>query len=135
MPVARGRQITHAWGGAVDRSVDGLPLFGRLPGRVRVVYGIGFSGNGVAPCLLGGRILAASALGIEDEWSSCGLNRGVPAAFPPEPVRYLGALAVRRAVKRKEEREDRDAPVGPVTRRVAALAPSGFFKVTPEGER
>lgn len=135
VPVARGRRITHAWGGAVDRSVDGLPFFGRLPGRVTTVYGAGFSGNGVVPCLLAGRILAASALGAEDEWSSCGLNRGVPSAFPPEPVRYLGGLVVRRAVKRKEEREDRDAPVDPLTRRVAALAPSGFFKVTPEQER
>lgn len=120
--------ITHAWGGAVDRSSDGLPFFGRLPGRVPVVYGVGMSGNGVAPSVLAGRILASLALGADDRWSRCGLVAGVPGRFPPEPLRFLGGRLVRAAVQRKETREDDGLPVDWVTRRLAALAPSGFFK-------
>lgn len=129
VPFAREARLTHAWGGPIDRTTDGLPFFGRLPGRARVVYGAGFSGNGVAPSLTAGKILASSALGRDDEWSGCGLNRGVPSRFPPEPVRFLGGLVVREAVRRKETREDDSRSVDPVTRAVARLAPAGFFRV------
>jgi hypothetical protein len=133
VPATVGVPVTHAWGGAVDRSHDGLPFFGSLRARARVVYGAGFSGNGVAPSLIGGRILASMALGLEDEWSGCGLARGIPAArFPPEPIRFLGGSLVKGAVTRKEVREDRDQTVDPLTRRLAALAPSGFFKAARE---
>jgi putative aminophosphonate oxidoreductase len=129
VPFARGVPLTHSWGGPIDRTTDGLPFFGRLPGRARIVYGVGFSGNGCAPCLTAGKILASSALGLDDEWSGCGLNRGVPGRFPPEPVRYVGGLLVREAVRRKETREDDAKSVDPLTRRLAALAPAGFFRV------
>jgi len=129
VPFAQGAEVTHAWGGPIDRTVDGAPIFGRLPGAVPVVYGVGYSGNGVAPCLTAGKILASSALGRDDEWSGCGLNRGVVGRFPPEPIRYVGGFVVRAAVRRKESREDEGRTVDAVTRRVAALAPQGFFRV------
>ena len=129
VPFAEGVEVTHAWGGPIDRTADGAPIFGRLPGAVPIVYAVGYSGNGVAPSLTAGKILASSALGRDDEWSGCGLNRGVAGKFPPEPVRYLGGFVVRGAVKRKESREDDGRSVDPVTRRVAALAPQGFFRV------
>ena len=129
VPFAAGADVTHAWGGPIDRTVDGLPVFGRLPGTVPIVYGVGYSGNGVAPSLTAGKILASSALGRDDEWSGCGLNRGVSGRFPPEPARYLGAFVVRAAVRRKEGREDDGRGVDPLTRKVARLAPQGFFRV------
>jgi glycine/D-amino acid oxidase-like deaminating enzyme len=129
VPVAEGVPVTNAWGGPIDRTTDGLPFAGRLPGRVPIVYGTGYSGNGVAPSLTFAKILASSALGLADEWSGAGLNRGVPARFPPEPVRFLGGLVVREAVRRKEGREDRGLTCDPVTGAVAGLAPQGFFRV------
>lgn len=135
VPAAREAKITHAWGGAVDRSHDGLPFFGRLPGAVPTVYGVGLSGNGVAPSLLAGRILASLALERRDEWSECGLADGIPSRFPAEPIRFVGGLLVREAVRRKEEREDQGLPVNGVVRRLAGFAPSGYFKVTKDGER
>jgi putative aminophosphonate oxidoreductase len=129
VPASEGVEITNAWGGPIDRTTDGLPFAGRLPGRVPVVYGTGYSGNGVAPSLTFGKILASSALGRSDEWSEAGLNRGIPARFPPEPVRFLGGLVVREAVRRKEGREDRGLTCDPVTGAVAGLAPQGFFRV------
>ena len=106
VPYAEGVDVTHAWGGPIDRTTDGAPIFGRLPGRVPIVYAVGYSGNGVAPSLTAAKILASSALGRDDEWSGCGLNRGVTGKFPPEPIRYFGGFVVRAAVKRKETRED-----------------------------
>jgi glycine/D-amino acid oxidase-like deaminating enzyme len=129
VPFARGVEVTHAWGGPIDRTADGAPVCGRLPGSVPIVYCVGYSGNGVAPSLTTGKILASSALGRDDEWSGCGLNRGVAGKFPPEPVRYLGGFVVRSAVKRKERREDDGRSVDALTRRVATLAPQGLFRV------
>ena len=45
----RASEVTHSWGGPIDRTVDGAPIFGSLPGRVPIVYAVGYSGNGVAP--------------------------------------------------------------------------------------
>jgi putative aminophosphonate oxidoreductase len=129
VPAAEGVEVANAWGGPIDRTTDGLPFAGRLPGKVPIVYGTGYSGNGVAPSLTFAKILASSALGRSDEWSEAALNRGVPARFPPEPVRFLGGLVVRQAVRRKETREDRGLTCDPVTGAVAGLAPQGFFRV------
>jgi len=129
VPTAEGVPVTNAWGGPIDRTTDGLPFAGRLPGHVPIVYGTGYSGNGVAPSLTFAKILASSALGLADEWSGAGLNRGVPSRFPPEPARFLGGLVVRAAVRRKEGREDRGLTCDPVTGAVAGLAPQGFFRV------
>jgi glycine/D-amino acid oxidase-like deaminating enzyme len=135
VPAAREAKITHSWGGAVDRSHDGLPFFGRLKGGVPIVYGVGLSGNGVAPSVIAGRILASLALERRDEWSQCGLADGIPSRFPAEPVRFVGGLLVREAVRHKEGREDDGLRVNGVVRRLAAFAPSGFFKVTDEDRR
>lgn len=130
VPFAQGVPVTHSWGGPIDRTADGLPFFGALPGRRRIVYGVGYSGNGVAPSVTAAKILASSVLERDDEWSGSGLNQGVPGRFPPEPIRYLGGFVVRAAVRRKESREDDDRPVDGLTRRVAGLAPQGFFRVS-----
>ena len=123
-------RVTHAWGGPIDRSETGIPFFGRLKGRPDVFYGLGFSGNGVGPCVLGGRILASLALGSDDRYSHNGLTKGPKSLFPPEPVRFLGGLLVREAVRRKESLEDEGRQAGPLVRAVAAFAPAGLFKVS-----
>ncbi len=130
VPAAQGVPVTRAWGGPIDRTPDGLPFCGRLPGPRRIVYGAGYSGNGVAPSLTLAKILASSALGRDDEWAGAGINRGVRVRFPPEPARFVGGLVVRGAVRRKEGREDRGRRVDPVTRALAGLAPQGFFRVS-----
>ena len=129
VPAARGTPVTNAWGGPIDRTPDGLPFCGRLPGPRRIVYAAGYSGNGVAPSLTLAKMLASSALGLDDEWAGSGLNRGVRVRFPPEPIRYVGGLVVRDAVRRKEKREDYGRRVDPVTKKIAGLAPAGFFRV------
>jgi glycine/D-amino acid oxidase-like deaminating enzyme len=122
-------EITHAWGGPVDRTPTGLPCFGRSPGHERLFYGIGFSGNGVAPTVTGGRILASLVLDGDDRWASCALARGPAELFPPEPARYLGGLVVREAVRRKERHEDAGREPSRLLAALAGLAPAGYFKV------
>jgi glycine/D-amino acid oxidase-like deaminating enzyme len=115
-----------SWCGPIDRTRSGLPLFGRLPGCPDVLYGYGFSGNGVATTPLAGRILASLALDSRDEWSGCGLVRPVEAWMPPEPIKYVGALMVRHAVRRKDALAYEGREPGPLLRRLAALAPGGI---------
>jgi glycine/D-amino acid oxidase-like deaminating enzyme len=98
-------RLTDAWGGPIDISADHLPSFGTLPGG-RVHYGFGYSGNGVAPSHLGGRILAALALGSDEPITRLAVVNSPVRRFPPEPLRYLGACLVRAAVLSREDREE-----------------------------
>ena len=124
--------VPLSWTGPIDRSRTGLPFFGRLGGDSEIVYGVGYSGNGVGPSFLGGRILASLALRREDEWSSLGLAGGPTGTFPPEPVRYVGGRLVRQAVARKEAAEDDGGRARWATRRLASLAPTGLVPVEQE---
>ena len=108
-------------------------MFGALPGSPSIFYGYGFSGNGVCTTPIAGRILASLALGQEDEWSGCGLVRPVEAWMPAEPFKYLGALMVRAAIRRKDALGYRGRTPGAITRRLAALAPGGVV-TTPQFE-
>jgi glycine/D-amino acid oxidase-like deaminating enzyme len=98
-------RLTDAWGGPIDISPDHLPRFGTLPGG-RVHYGFGYSGNGVAPSHLGGRILAALALEADEPVTRLGLVDPRPHRFPPEPLRYVGARVLREAMIRLEDQEE-----------------------------
>ena len=123
VPVALG------WTGPIDRSRSGLPFFAELPGRPGVLFGVGYSGNGVGPSFLGGRILASLTLGRDDEWSRSGLV-GLPTGwFPPEPFRYVGGHLVRAAIARKERAEDEGRTPGRVTMSLVRLAPAGLVPV------
>lgn len=109
--------VEHAWEGPVDVSSDRLPFFATIPGT-RIHYGAGYTGNGVGPSWLGGQLLASLVLG-EDAGSP--LVARTPPALPPEPVRTLGALLVRRALLAIDEAEARGRRPSSAARAVAAL--------------
>ncbi|MGN6166907.1 MAG: NAD(P)/FAD-dependent oxidoreductase [Solirubrobacteraceae bacterium] len=117
--------IAASWIGPIDRTVDGLPFYHAL-GRPDLICGAGYSGNGVAPCVLGGRILASMALGRDDDWARCGLVRPPPRGLPPEPFRYIGGRVVRGAVARKERAQDAGRRPALIDRALARLAPAGL---------
>jgi glycine/D-amino acid oxidase-like deaminating enzyme len=112
-PSLRDVRIEDAWGGPIDITSDHLPIFASLPRRP-IHFGHGYSGNGVAPSLLGGRILAALALErVDDPVVALPIVGRLPRAFPPEPIRYLGARVVREAIVRTEQAQERgEAPSG-----------------------
>ncbi len=119
-------EVTTSWMGPIDRSHNGLPFFSRLGGRDDLLYGIGYSGNGVGPSFVGGRILASLALERDDEWARAGLVRDPVGSFPPEPIRFVGGLLVREAVARKERAEDDGRKPDRATLFLAGLAPAGL---------
>jgi len=125
MPELAGTGIAASWNGASDRSVTGLPFFGSLRDRPDVFYGFGYSGNGVGPSRMGGQVLASLALGLDNEWTCSPLVSGPRGRFPPEPIRFVGSLIVRNAIRRKEAAEDvgsRPFPLDVALSRFAAAA-------------
>ena len=119
-------RAADSWMGPIDRSKAGLPYFGALEGQPNTFYAVGYSGNGVGPSYLGGKILASLALESKDEWSECGLVRPLGRDFPPEPIRYFGGKLVRRAIARSDAAADAGTSPGPLTRYLAGFAPAGL---------
>lgn len=127
-PKLAGFPLARSWNGAIDRTRTGLPLFGSFPANQRILYGYGFSGNGVGMTAIGGRILANLILGRDEALTETPLMRPVTRGFPPEPLRFVGAHLVRGAVRARDRAEHAGRTPGLVTRMLAGLAPSG---VTP----
>jgi glycine/D-amino acid oxidase-like deaminating enzyme len=117
LPALAGRRITHAWGWPIDVSPSHLPQVGTLPGGP-VHYAFGFTGNGVGPSHLAGRVLAGLALG--DPEPDPPLLDHTPARVPPEPLAWMGGMVVRGALLRAERLQADGRSPGPVTRAVCA---------------
>jgi putative aminophosphonate oxidoreductase len=125
-PLLESVAITHDWSGPIDRTPDSLPLIGYLGGRKDICYGIGWSGNGVGPSVIGGRVLASLALERDNHWSQYPLVGRKAKNFPPEPVRFIGAHLVRAAVASKEKAEIDDRKPSALAVRVSRFAPAGL---------
>ena len=120
LPGLDGVRVERAWGGPIDVSADHLPFFRTKPGT-RIHYGAGYSGHGVGPSWLGGRILASLALGADDEWTRSPLAiRDVPR-LPPEPFRRVGGGLVRWAIMACESAEEQGRRAPLAARAGAAL--------------
>ena len=119
--------VDHDWSGPIDRSPSGIPLFGHLGGRPHILYGAGFSGNGVGPARFAGKVLSGLALGDRDGPAVCGLVDGKPGSFPPDPIRYVGAHVVRTGVAAKEAKEAVGREPSRIANLLAGLAPGGMI--------
>jgi glycine/D-amino acid oxidase-like deaminating enzyme len=131
-PALDGVAISDAWGGPIDISPDHVPRFGTLPGG-RVHYGFGYSGNGVAPSHLGGRILAGLVLGTNDQWTSLPLVGRRTRRFPPEPFRFVGARVLREAMIRREDAEQAGRTPGRLVRELSRLPRRLGYRLGPVG--
>jgi glycine/D-amino acid oxidase-like deaminating enzyme len=121
-PSFRDVPLEAAWGGPIDVAGNHLPFFGSMGAGGNVHYGLGFTGNGVGPTHLGGRILAALTTGADEpELLSLPLVTEEPLRFPPEPIRSPGALIANEAMRRKDEFEDRGEEPSPLVDFVARL--------------
>jgi glycine/D-amino acid oxidase-like deaminating enzyme len=97
--------VECAWGGPIDVTGLHLPFLGTLPwGNLH--FALGFTGGGVGPCHLAGRILSGLALGAEDDFTRLPIVGAEPKPFPPEPLRSPGALLLTQAIMRKDDAED-----------------------------
>ncbi len=128
-------RIEDAWGGPIDITDDHRPWFGTRPGG-RVHHGLGYSGNGVAPAILGGRILAALATGgsRDDEAASLPIvgDGATPRAFPPEPLRAIGARVFREATARRERAEEAGRAPSPLLREISRIPRRLGYHLGPE---
>ena len=115
-PALEGRAVTHAWGGPIDVSPSHVPQIGTL-GDGPVHYAFGFTGNGVGPSHLAGRVLAGLASGDGDR--RLALDASGPPV-PPEPLAWLGGMVVRGAFLRAERLQAEDRRPDPLTRAVCA---------------
>jgi glycine/D-amino acid oxidase-like deaminating enzyme len=124
-PSLRGVPIEYSWNGPIDYSSTGLPYFGPLTDtNPAILVGAGYSGNGVVPTVLGGRILASLVLGRDDEYASLPLVRRWPRKILPDPFRSLGAPLVKVALTRKELLLDAEAEPGRLLNLIAGLDPT-----------
>jgi glycine/D-amino acid oxidase-like deaminating enzyme len=119
-PALAGRRITHAWGGPIDVSPSHVPQLGSLSGAP-VHFAFGYTGNGVGPSHLAGRILASLALDSRDELTRLPIvDAGAGAWVPPEPLAWLGGSLVREALVRSERAAEDGGRADPLTRAVCA---------------
>ncbi len=112
--------IEAGWGGPIDVSGTHFPFFGSLETGT-VHYGLGYTGNGVGPAHLGGRILANRALGRHDEVLELPLVDLEPRRFPPEPIRSPGVLLANHAIVKRDRAQDAGEEPNPFTDFVAKL--------------
>jgi glycine/D-amino acid oxidase-like deaminating enzyme len=103
-PALAGRRLTHAWGGPIDVSPTHTPIVVPLAGG-RAFTAAGYTGNGVGPSHMVGRVLASLALDRRDEHSRLPIVDPAPQGVPPEPFHWLGGEIIRRALRSKEEAE------------------------------
>ncbi len=122
--------IEAAWGGPIDVTGLHLPFFGTLPGGT-TTYGLGYTGGGVGPCHLGGKILSGMTLGAEDEHTTLPLVGLEPRRFPPEPFLSVGALVVHEAIVRNDEAEGRGQRADALTRALAHLPRRLGYEIGP----
>ncbi len=119
-PGLRDRRLTHAWGGPIDVSPSHIPQVGSLPGAP-VHFAFGYTGNGVGPSQLAGRILASLALDRRDAPTRLPIVDSGPGAFvPPEPLAWLGGSLVRTALVRRERIEQEGGQADALTRAACA---------------
>lgn len=125
-PMLADVPLERCWSGPIDRTYDSLPLLGCLSDAPHIAYGVGWSGNGVSPSKIGGRILAGLVLGRCERWTENGLIDRQARRFPIEPIRYLGGSLVRAAMMRKDRREIAGRKPSRLDVALANLAPSGL---------
>lgn len=119
-PALAGRRIEHAWGGPIDASPRHLPIVDTLPGgRTHVAFG--YTGNGVGPSELCGRILARLVLDERDALTRLPIVGAGGRRLPPEPLRVAGGEAIRVGLDRKERAEEAGRAPSAVARMAAGL--------------
>lgn len=116
------------WRAPVEYSTTSLPFFTAWEGHPRVFIGTGYSGDGVGPSKLGGKILASLAMGVDDEWSTSPLTRTPTETLPPDPIRYVGGQVVGRALIRQDSDQAGGRSTGPLTRAVTRLDPTAWIE-------
>ena len=98
-PALSDLDFPYAWGGAICATTRFTPFFGRAHDG-RVLYGLGYTGHGLATTHLAGKILAHMAFERQSPLLDLALVREKPLPYPPEPLRTWAVNAVTRDLRR-----------------------------------
>ena len=128
-PAFDGVPLETSWGGPIDVAGLHLPFFGTLPGGA-THYGLGFTGNGVGPCHLGGRILSGLALGVRTRPRRF-RSRTATGALPAGTDLLDRGTRRRRAIFRRDDRLDAGRTPGRLTDLLARLPRRLGFNLGP----
>jgi glycine/D-amino acid oxidase-like deaminating enzyme len=112
--------LVDAWGGPIDVSPTHLPTFGTLEDGT-AHFAVGYTGNGVAPSNLAGRVLADLARGADTDAVRLPMVNPKPRLFPPQPLSSMGAAVIRRAIIAKDTAEERGVEPSPWASALARL--------------
>ena len=108
-PQLEGLRFSHRWGGVIDTSTRFTVSFGTAFDR-RVAYAVGYTGLGVGASRFGAEVCLDLLDRPDSELLGLHLVRTSPLPFPPEPLRWLGITATRRALARADRRQGRRGP-------------------------
>ena len=89
-------RISHRWSGVLGMTRWFYPAIGRLTGKGEILYGIGYSGHGLACATLAGRLMTEMYAGDVSAELTYALEHAIPPLMPPEPLRYLGFYGLTR---------------------------------------
>ena len=92
-------EFPFAWGGPICSTSRLTPFFGSAH-RGALLYGLGYTGHGIASTHLAGKLLAHMALEKESALRSLAMARKRPFPFPPEPLRGAAVAAVTKALRK-----------------------------------
>jgi len=120
LPALADVKVEAAWGGPIDVSADHVPFIGTVP-TTRIHYALGYSGHGVGPSWLAGRVLASLVTESDDEWTRLPLVERRVSRVPREPVRRVGGGLIRAAILSLEEAEEHGRRSSPVAKAVAGV--------------
>ncbi len=98
-PALRDLRFPYAWGGPICSTTRFTPFFGKAY-RGRVLYGLGYTGHGIASTHFAGQILSHMALSRPSPLLDLSMVRKKPFPYPPEPLRSLAVRAVSKALRR-----------------------------------
>jgi len=101
--------FSHRWGGAIDTSTRFCAAATTSHGG-RVVTINGFTGLGVGASRFFARTGIDLLAGQRTEATECAMVRRAPVPFPPEPIRWAGIQATRRAIAAADAHEGRRGP-------------------------
>ena len=108
-PQLEGLRFSHRWGGVIDTSTRFTVSFGTAF-QGRVAYAVGYTGLGVGASRFGAEVCLDLLDRPDSELLGLDLVRTAPLPFPPEPLRWLGITATRRALARADRRQGRRGP-------------------------
>lgn len=105
-PQLDGVRVAHAWGGPLGIPRDFLPAFVHDP-ATGIAAAYGYTGQGVATANLAGRVLADLIATGDTPHRNLPMVGHRPRRWEPEPVRWLAARYLQRALARIDERAAR----------------------------